>query len=226
MESGIHSKMKNNEPRDDVDIGGQQFNRRRILQGMLAASATSGYSMSASAKSNRTDDQSSAVLASVAPPQGGREAVIRAAKGGPELAVVQNKNKETVLDIGDQTPLHPAWNRQGNRLVVSLDGDIWMYKPKGEFIQLTDSGRDVFPQFEKNDVIFFRGDDTKRIPHKEIQKNSPETFASQTVGDTEPHDNHTVEDTEFELRYATEHPSTSSGLADEMSAWVASEVDR
>lgn len=206
--------MNDDKSTDTTDIDGQQFNRRRILQGMLAATATSGLSMSASAKSDRTDDHSSAVLASVTPPQGGREAVIRAAKGGAELAVVQNKNKETVLDVGDHTPLHPAWNRQGNRLVVSLDGDIWAYKPNGEFIQLTESGRDVFPQFEKNDVVFFRGDDTKRIPHDEMQGNPHQPLNSSAV-----------EDTEFQLRYATDHPSTSDELADEISAWVASEGD-
>ncbi|WP_226006214.1 hypothetical protein [Natrinema salinisoli] len=207
--------MKDNDTKDGVDINSQPFNRRRILQGMLAATATSGLSMSTSAKSNRTDDHSSAVLASATPPQGGRKAVIRAAEGGAELAVIQNKNKETVLDVGDQTPLHPAWNRQGNRLVVSLDGDIWMYKPKGEFVQLTDSGRDVFPQFEKNDIVFFRGDDTKRISHEEMRGNSPQTLNSRTA-----------EDTEFKLQYATEHPSTGDELADEISAWVASEGDR
>ncbi len=189
------------------------MNRRKLIKGIAAAAAASGVSVSTvAADTGNEKSHSTAVLSSATPTNGNRVAIVRAAKGGVEFVVKQNKNKETVLDIGGQTPLHPAWNEQGNRLVVSLNGNIWMYEPRGEFVQVTDSGRDIFAQFDGEDIVFFRGDSTKQISHTQLRKVAAGQYGPADVA---------IDDTPFKLSYATKHPAVDENLAAEIRNYVA-----
>ncbi|WP_254521596.1 hypothetical protein [Natrinema caseinilyticum] len=202
---------ENNSPSKSREIGTEgtsQFDRRKLLKGFAITTAASSFpAATVSADRDKEGAHSTAVLSSVTPARGNRGALVRSAKEGVELVIKDNEDKETILETGDKAPIHPAWNKQGNRLVVSLDGNLWMYVENGEFVQITDSGRDCLAQFDGKDIVFFQGNSAKRISHSELQK--------VLAGQQNPA-GVSVSDTAFKISYATNHPAADEKISSEI----------
>lgn len=182
----------------------RSITRRRALQvatsSFLASSGLSASALAADGDSDPVD------VFSVDSPRGNKRGIVRSANDQLQV-VIETGAREHVAYSGTDYPIHPAWNEKGNRLAVSLSGQIHVFNPGGNRKQVTDGGTDSLPLFEDGDLIFHRGDEQLRVSEQSLDEDD-------SCGNCER--------VSFDLSRITDHPAVS----EEAAATIRSYADR
>lgn len=77
--------------------------------------------------------------------------------------VAVTDDSEYVAYAGDELPMYPAWSENGELLVVSISGSIYMFKPGGQLRRVSSGNKDVLPVVEDGQIVYTEADTGRQI---------------------------------------------------------------